>query len=105
MIVGLLALVPSVPALYCSCLLVGFGFGAVWTLTPTIASALFGEANLGANYKALVTASPIGSLCLSTALTGVLYDRQPLSNGNNNICGVDINPQALNKLLGLQSME
>jgi MFS family permease len=63
-------------ALYIGSLLVGFGYGSHWSVTPATASELFGLKNFGILYNVLCVSNPAGSLIFSGLVAGTLYDRE-----------------------------
>lgn len=63
-------------SMYIGSLLVGFGYGCHWSISPATASELFGLKNFGALYNVLTIAVPIGSLIFSGVIAGTLYDKE-----------------------------
>lgn len=73
--------------LYLGPVLVGIGYGAHWSLMPTITSELFGVKHMGTIFNAIAAASPLGSYILSVRVVGYFYDKQA---DEDNLCfGID----------------
>ncbi|XP_047154398.1 protein NUCLEAR FUSION DEFECTIVE 4-like [Vigna umbellata] len=62
--------------LYLGPVLVGIGYGAHWSLMPTITSEIFGVKHMGTIFNAIAAASPLGSYILSVKVVGYIYDKQ-----------------------------
>lgn len=71
--VSLLLAAARLPALYPLSLAAGFGFGAHWSLMPSLASELFGLHHFATNYTMLQLAPAVGSLALASRLAGWVY--------------------------------
>ena len=73
--------------LYLGPVLVGIGYGAHWSLMPTITSEIFGVKHMGTIFNAIAAASPLGSYILSVKVVGYIYDKQA---DEDNFCfGID----------------
>jgi len=73
--------------LYLGPVLVGIGYGAHWSLMPTITSEIFGVKHMGTIFNAIAAASPLGSYILSVKVVGYIYDKQA---DEDNLCfGID----------------
>ncbi|GLJ49228.1 hypothetical protein SUGI_1039620 [Cryptomeria japonica] len=59
---------------YTGTLLVGLGYGALWSITPATLSELFGLKKFGVLYNFVTMANPIGSLIFSGLIAGSIYD-------------------------------
>lgn len=62
--------------LYLGPVLVGIGYGAHWSLMPTITSEIFGVKHMGTIFNTIAAASPLGSYILSVKVVGYIYDKQ-----------------------------
>ncbi|GAB4857939.1 hypothetical protein Ancab_015844 [Ancistrocladus abbreviatus] len=62
--------------LYVASIIIGFCFGAEWTLLYSIISELFGLKRYATLYNFGSIASPIGGYILNVRVTGHLYDRE-----------------------------
>ncbi|PIM99597.1 hypothetical protein CDL12_27908 [Handroanthus impetiginosus] len=69
-------------ALYAGSILVALCYGSQWSLMPTIASEIFGEAHLGTIFNAIMIASPVGSYIFSVKIFGYYYDKEAYEYGN-----------------------
>ena len=63
-------------SLLLAALLIGFCFGAICSVTPTVAGECFGLRSLGMLYNCLLAAAPLGSYLCSGLLAGYLYERE-----------------------------
>lgn len=72
--------------LYVASLLVGFAFGAHWSLIPAITSDMFGLKHFAANYTTLQIAPAVGSFFLATRLAGYVYDKHAGGHDARHAC-------------------
>nr|XP_043611976.1 protein NUCLEAR FUSION DEFECTIVE 4-like [Erigeron canadensis] len=63
-------------SLYISSIIMGFCFGAQWTLLFTMVSELFGLKYYSTLYNVGAGASPVGSYILNVVVAGRLYDKE-----------------------------
>ncbi|CAM6115165.1 unnamed protein product [Calypogeia fissa] len=63
-------------SLYPALIVIGFCYGAQWSLMPAITSELFGLKRFATLFNAISIASPIGAYFLSVQVTGRLYDME-----------------------------
>ena len=63
----------SVGAALAGAAVVGFAYGMVWTLIPTVAADLFGRRYFGSNYALCLPSVVAGSVLFSTILAPTVY--------------------------------
>lgn len=76
----------SVGAALLGTALAGWSYGMIWTLIPTLASDLFGNAHFGSNYMLCLPAVLSGSVLFSTVLAPKVYAAH-LEDGSDTCSG------------------
>lgn len=103
--VALLTAYARLNHLYVISIMLGFVFGAHWSLLPAITSDVFGLKHFAANYTTLQIAPALGSLLLASRLTGWLYDEAAKRHGDVHVCiGQDCFQKAFMILSGLAAV-
>ncbi|KAK3265188.1 hypothetical protein CYMTET_26110 [Cymbomonas tetramitiformis] len=71
----------GLPMLYLLLPFVGFLYGGVWSVAPSVISEVFGLKHMGSNYGLVVPGATIGGLLFSTLLTADVYKSHTNGNG------------------------
>lgn len=78
------ALFPSLTGLYAGCVVAGLGYGALFSLVPTICPELFGYTNMGSNFMLFQCAPAFSGLLYSAGMAAYVYGQH--INAPGNVC-------------------